>query len=208
MVDYFKSLFPTLSIELIQRIYGTSSKNYFDRGDKVIQVGQPVRSIVLVLKGRIKVYREDHHGKDFFIYYLKPGQACVYTLGHQSFSETSLVTAQAVEDTEAIMIPIAMANSWMHKYKCWNDFVLASFRQHLFHMMQVMDLLVFKSLDERLEHYLQAHKQYLNGSGLLMLSHQEVANDMGSSREVISRLLKKMESQGKVKLHRSQIELI
>ncbi|MEP7323382.1 MAG: Crp/Fnr family transcriptional regulator [Saprospiraceae bacterium] len=205
-MNSFKLIFPGLSMELIQRLFGVCARRYYQEGDLLIRPGLVIKSIVLVTKGRIKIIREDQEGKEFFIYYLMPGQACVYTLANPMSSEVSMISAKAIEDTEVFMIPIHFANTWMFKYKCWNDFVMKAFQDHLTKMMQVLDLLAFKNLDDRLEYYLEYHRRLMDCQAL-KFSHQEVANDIGSSREAISRSLKKMEARGKVKLHRSYIEL-
>lgn len=199
--------FPGFNLELNKLITRIYTRAYFEPGDIVLRSGHHVRSALLVYKGKIKIYREDKNGNEFFLYHIGAGQACAYTLLVDAVPGTCKIMAKAVEDTVVFLLPLASTQRWMIKYACWNDFVIRTFHQHINQLMQVMDLLLFKGMDERLEHYLKSHKNALTNP-CLQLSHQEIANEMSTSREVISRLLKKMEQKGKLKLHRNQIEMI
>jgi CRP/FNR family transcriptional regulator len=115
--------------------------------------------------------------------------------------------AKAVKDTEVISIPLAYMDEWMSKYKSWYHFVLETYRSRFEELLVTIDHIAFRAMDERLEFYLKKHVQTL-GSNVIPISHQEIADELNSSREVISRLLKKMEQLGKVKLQRNSIEVI
>jgi CRP/FNR family transcriptional regulator len=202
-----KNNFPGFNQELNKLIARMYTRAYFEPGDIVLRPGQHIRSALLVYKGRIKICREDQNGNEFFLYHIGAGQACAYTLLLDAMPGTCKILAKAMEDTVVFLLPLASTQRWMTKYTGWNDFVLRTFHQHMNQLMQVMDLLLFKGMDERLEHYLESHRNALTNP-CLQLSHQEIANEMSTSREVISRLLKKMEQKGKLKLHRNQIEMI
>jgi CRP/FNR family transcriptional regulator len=122
-------------------------------------------------------------------------------------SRESEIMAKATEETEVLMIPIQLMDELMNKYKSWYQFVIQTYRSRFDEMLAAVDNIAFKNMDERLEFYL---KRYMDETGnkTIEISHQEIANDLNSSREVISRLLKKMEQLNKVKLHRNAIEII
>jgi CRP/FNR family transcriptional regulator len=206
-MDDRKSLFPGFNQDLYNLMTRISTRSFHEAGDRVLSTGQFIRSVAIVTKGKIKICREDLDGNEFFLYHLIPGQACAYTLSFEAPSFVCNIMAKAIEETEMWLIPLTAIQKWMTKYPCWNDFVIKNFHNHIHQLTKVMDLIIFKGMDERLNYYLQAHKK--NGQPVrLQISHQEIANEMSTSREVISRLLKKMEQQGKVILHRNQIELI
>jgi len=121
--------------------------------------------------------------------------------------QTSEIMAKAVKDTEVISVPLQLMDAWMTQYKSWYHFVLETYRSRFEEMLVTIDHVAFRSMDERLEFYLQKHQQTLH-SNTIDINHQTIADELNSSREVISRLLKKMEQLGKVKLHRNSIELI
>jgi len=155
----------------------------------------------------VKVYREDDQGNEFFMYYLQPGEACALSMVCATKSETSQVTAKAVKETEVLSIPLQFMDDWMSRYKSWYHFVLETYRSRFEELLLTIDHVAFRAMDERLEFYLKKHRDTLK-SNTIELSHQQIADELNSSREVISRLLKKMEQIGKLKLHRNAIELI
>ncbi len=206
-MNSIKNLFPGFTLDLVRHLFHVSSLAKYDPGEFLLHPGQTIRSLLLVRSGKIKLYREDKNGNEYFLFYLLPGQACVSTILSDKLYATSKISLKAVESTEVWLVPQLEAQQMMLKHKSWNEYVIRNLQFHIHQLMQVLDLTVFKSMDERLEHYLETQCK-TQESPCLQLSHQEIANDMSSSREVISRLLKKMELKGKVKLYRSQIEVI
>ncbi|MBL7765672.1 MAG: Crp/Fnr family transcriptional regulator [Chitinophagaceae bacterium] len=200
-------LFPEFDTELLSSISDHGQVRQFSKGEALIRTGQYMKHTMLVLKGLVKVYREDEEGNEFFMYYLKPGQACALSMICAVRMEASQILAIAVEDTEVIMIPLEHMKRWMSENKSWYQFVVETYRDRFEEMLTVIDHVAFRKMDERLEHYLHRHVE-TTGNHLIGLSHQEIADELNSSREVISRLLKKMEQLGKVKLHRNQIEYL
>ena len=178
---------------------------HFKAGETLMLTGQYFRSTMLVAEGRIKLYRGGDEGEEFFMYYLEPGNACALSLICSANQQKSEVIAKAVEDTTVISIPTTLMDQWMREYKSWYYFVLETYRLRFKELLEVIDSIAFKGMDERLEFYLK--RQIKNtGSNQLKITHQEIANDLSTSREVISRLLKKMEHQGKVSLNKNYIE--
>ncbi|HEY6504511.1 MAG TPA: Crp/Fnr family transcriptional regulator [Chitinophagaceae bacterium] len=203
----WKQLFPQFEPELIDLIEKNAVERSFRTGEVIMRTGQYIKSTVLVLEGQIKIYRENADGGEFLMYYLGPGQACAVSMICAIQSQTSEIMAQAEEDTEVLMIPIQLMDDMMNKYKSWYQFVIQTYRGRFDELLSVVDNIAFRNMDERLEFYL---KRYAGKSGkkTIELSHQQIADDLNSSREVISRLLKKMEQQKLVKLYRNMIELV
>jgi CRP/FNR family transcriptional regulator len=161
---------------------------------------------MLVLSGLLKVYREDEDGNEFFIYYLRPGEACALSLVCAARHEESPIMAKTVQDTAVVMVPVEVMSTWMQQYKSWYQFVVETYRSRFEELLQTIDGIAFKNMDQRLEAYLLKAVE-LQGTKIIAVSHQEIARELNSSREVISRLLKKMEQMGKVVLNRSSIEV-
>jgi CRP/FNR family transcriptional regulator, anaerobic regulatory protein len=199
-------LFPSLEAYLISEIEEKSSIHNFIAGDTLVKKDQYFKSALIMLDGLVKIYREDNEGNEFFIYYLEPGQACALSMVCESRQETSEIMAVAVKDTEVLTIPFNYIDEWMTKYKSWNNFVLSAYRLRFEELLVTLDHVAFRNMDERLEFYLKRQAEKMGNN--LLLTHQQIADDLSSSREVISRLLKNMEKNKRLVLHRSSIEWI
>lgn len=207
MQDSLKKIFPTFSNELIHDIESNAISQSYKAGDIIMRTGQYINNTILLTKGQIKIYREGENGGEFFMYYLQPGQACAVSMICASKSKTSQVMAKAVEDVELIMVPLSLMEKWMMEHRSWYEFVIFTYRTRFEEILEVVDSIAFRAMDERLEFYLKRHADAC-GCKDLKLSHQEIGTELNTSREVISRLLKKMEQRGLVKLHRNHIELL
>lgn len=203
----WKKIFPEFEPELVELLEKNAIERSFHAGEVIMRTGQYIKSTVLVLSGRVKIYRQNDEGGEFLIYYLGPGEACAVSLICALQSQTSEITAKAVEDTEVLMVPVQLMDEMMSKFKSWSRFVIQSYRNRFDEMLAVIDNIAFRNMDERLEFYLKRCKTD-TGKTVLNLTHQEIADDLNSSREVISRLLKKMEQLGRIKLNRNSIELV
>jgi CRP/FNR family transcriptional regulator, anaerobic regulatory protein len=199
--------FPQFEKELIEEMGKQAELRSYKSGDQLMRTGQYFKNTMLIIDGLVKVYREDDEGNEFFMYYLQPGQACALSIVCAVKQETSQIMAKAVKDTEVITIPLVWMDVWMAKYKSWYHFVLESYRDRFEELLVTVDHIAFRSMDERLEFYLKKHQQTLQ-KNTIEINHQTIADELNSSREVISRLLKKMEQRGQVKLHRNAIEII
>ncbi len=202
----WKKMFPGFEPELLALIEKEAVQKIFPAGEVIIRTGQFIKSTALVLEGRIKIYRENEDGGEFLMYYLGPGQACAVTMICALQSQTSEIMAKAEEDTEVLMIPIQLMDTLMNQYRSWYQFVIGTYRQRFDELLTVIDHVAFRNMDERLEFYL-SRLATTKGDNTIEISHQQIADDLNSSREVISRLLKKMEQQNLLKLHRNLIEL-
>jgi CRP/FNR family transcriptional regulator len=203
--QYIEKLFPDFEFALKEKLIEIAELKTFAEGEMMMETGQYFRSTMLIVKGKVKLYREGDEGGEFFMYYLEPGNACALSLICATKQQTSEIKAKAVNETVALTIPIGMMDVLMKDYKSWYYFVLETYRTRFEELLTVLDGIAFKALDERLLFYLK--NQYKNsGVRELQITHQEIANDLNSSREVISRLLKKLEQRGEVILHRNSIE--
>ncbi|HSC52925.1 MAG TPA: Crp/Fnr family transcriptional regulator [Phnomibacter sp.] len=202
-----QKMFPAFERELTLQMEADATYRELPPGTELMRPGQFIRSTMLVMSGLIKVYRQDGEGNEFFMYYLKPGDGCAISMSCLAGQEISTVAAKTVKDTGIIMIPLGKMEAWMGQYKSWNHFVVKTYRNRFEEMLQTLDSIAFRNMDERLEFYLKRHRDTLH-SNLIPITHQEIAQELNSSREVISRLLKKMAEMGKVKLHRLHVEIV
>lgn len=202
----YSGLFPLFEQELIREIKEKATVNVVPTGTLLAKTGRYVRFAWIVVEGLVKVYREDDEGNEFFIYYLEPGHACVQSIVCASGQETSEIAALTVKDSTVLAIPLHVADEWTTKFKSWNNFVLSSYRSRFEDLLVTLDQVAFRNMDERLEFYLK--RQATNLGDQLRLTHQQIADDLNSSREVVSRLLKNMEKRKRIILHRNSIEWI
>jgi CRP/FNR family transcriptional regulator len=207
MQDSLKTIFPSFSKELISDIETNANEQKVEAGTVLMRTGQYIKNTVLITQGKIKVYREDVDGGEFFMYYLQPGQACALSMICATKNEKSQIMAKVVETATLIIVPLPLMDKWMMQHRSWYEFAIDAYRSRLEEVLEVVDSIAFRSMDERLEFYLKRHAKAC-GCKDLKLSHQEIASELNTSREVISRLLKKMEQRGLVKLNRNQIELL
>jgi CRP/FNR family transcriptional regulator len=202
--ELFKNVFEP---ELIQEFKDKVKVIEVKEGDKVISVGQTVRFIPFVIKGSLKISRLDEKLNEVLLYYLNAMEGCAMTFTCCMQQFPSEVQAVAEEDVIYLSIPIAVMDEWIVKYPTWKSFVMRTIRSRFNELMHAIDQLAFQKLDERLISYLKEKSKH-TGSSALNLSHTQIANDLASSREVISRLLKKIELDGKLLLYRNQIKLL
>jgi len=205
--QYLITSFPQFEPALVNVLTEHANLKEFNADDLLMNTGQYMRFTMLVVEGLVKLYREGEDGSEFFMYYIHPGGACALSMICSTKQETSEIKATAVDKTTVLAIPTSIMDDLMKNYKTWYYFVLETYRARFEELLVVIDHISFKAMDERLEFYLDKQYQDLN-TRKLTLTHNEIANDLNSSREVISRLLKKMEQQKKVILHRSYIEYL
>ncbi len=175
--------------------------------NEIIRVGDTVRIMPILLEGVMKVSRVDESGKELLLYYVNANESCAMTFTCCMQAFPSQVNVVAEEDTKLIALPISKMDEWMSKYPTWKAFVMTTIRKRFEDMLVAIDQVIFQKLDERLMNYLK-EKSNAVGSTLLNISHEQIAVDMASSREVISRLLKRLENDNKLLLYRKQIKLL
>lgn len=199
--QFFSQFEPALKSFLSEN----ASLIHIPAGQVVLRPGQYIKNTMIIAEGRVKLYREGDEGGEFFMYYLEPGDACALTMICATKQETSEIMAKTIDDTTLLSIPISLMDTMMTTYKTWYYFVLETYRSRYEELLVVIDHIAFKDMDQRLYFYLQNQYQKLNVRDL-KITHSEIAADLNSSREVISRLLKKMEQRGDITLHRNYIE--
>jgi CRP/FNR family transcriptional regulator len=175
--------------------------------DVILDIGQTVRSMPLLLRGVLKITRVDDEGKELLLYYVNANESCAMTFTCCMQQYPSEIKATAETDLEHLAVPVSVMDGWLSKYPTWKSFVMKTIRARFNELLNAIDQLAFQNLDERLVHFLK-EKSKVMGSTLINLSHEQIAGEMASSREVISRLLKKLENEGKVLLYRNQIKIM
>ncbi len=206
--DLIKSRFPQIhNQELLENIEKHGIHKEVKAGDVIMEYGQFIKSVPLILNGCIKVMRQDDEGKELFLYYLYPGETCAMSLTCCMANQKSEIRAVAEEDSEFITIPIQYLDLWMHDYTDWKNLVMQTYGNRFRDLLNTIDNIAFRNMDERLEEYLFSKTQALQ-TQMLNTTHQEIATELGTSREVISRLLKQLEKKGKIILGRNKIEVV
>ena len=193
--------------DLLDEISETGKLTFVKAGDVIIDSGQYIKSIPLIVSGTIKVLRMDDDGGEILLYYVKGNETCAMSLTCCMAHQKSRIKAVAEEDTEMIVLPVGKMEEWMVKYNSWKNFVMQTYSARFDELLQTIDSVAFHKVDERLEKYLR-DKSTVSGERILSVSHQQIAEELNSSREVISRLLKQLENNGSIKLGRNKIELI
>lgn len=176
-------------------------------GFQLMDIGQYIKSMPLLVSGAIKILRDDDEGDELLLYFLERGDTCAMTLTCCLGETKSEIRAIAETDAKLIMVPIQKMEEWTSKYKSWRDFVFKSYHGRMMEMLDTIDSIAFMKMDERLVKYLR-DKAKVSGSNTIHTTHQDMAYDLHTSRVVVSRLLKTLENQGKVKLGRNMIEIL
>ncbi len=193
---------PEIKVELSD----SAKKLSFQAGTVVVQPEKYIKVIPILLKGIIKVIRVDNDGNELFLYYIEPGQSCAVSLSTCLTGKLSNIKAIAEDDIELIAIPADIAKNWFEKYTSWRKFVLLTMDNRYNEIIHTLDNVAFRNIDDRLIEYLKIKSKTIN-SKILFIKHQDIAAELSTSRESISRLLKQLEQKGIVKLFRNKIEL-
>jgi CRP/FNR family transcriptional regulator, anaerobic regulatory protein len=197
--------FPQFDADLIEKLASVGHLIEFKADEQLMRTGQYFKNTLLILDGKVKLAREDEDGNEYFLYYLESGKACALSMICATKNEASQIRASAVEDVTAIAVPIQFMDQLMLDHKNWYYFVLETYRSRFEELLVVIDQVAFRSMDEKLIFYLKRQFDAFE-TNILNTTHQTIAYDLNSSREVISRLLKKLEQNGFVALHRNSIE--
>ncbi|MBC7923431.1 MAG: Crp/Fnr family transcriptional regulator [Ferruginibacter sp.] len=197
-------LFPQFDQALVDELLRIGRIVEFNDDEILMRTGQYFKYSLLILEGTVKLYRQGQQGEEFFLYHLSGGSACALSMICAARNETSEIQARAVTPVKALAIPLAHMDNLMKNHRNWYYFVLETYRSRFEELLQVVDQIAFHALDEKLEFYLKRQFESLGGD-TLSVTHQEIANDLNSSREVITRLLKKLEAQQKISLSRHAI---
>lgn len=193
--------------ELMQRLLHDGIQMVFNTGDIIIDFGQTIQYMPIVLEGAVKVVRESEDGRELFLYYLGPGDSCAMSITCCLTTQRSTVSAIAEEDSLLLGIPVETVDAWISLYPQWKNLILSAYNTRLNELIYTIDSIAFQKLDERLENYLQ-QKTLTAQSNEISITHQEIANDLHVSREAVSRLLKQLEHLQKVRLGRNKIQVL
>ncbi len=191
---------------LINEIAQVGTFKEVQAGQKLMDIGEYIKGMPLLISGVIKVMREDPDGDELLLYYLEQGDTCSMTMSCCIGQTRSEIRAVAETDARLIMIPVRKMEEWIANYRSWRNFVFESYNNRLNELLQTIDSIAFMNMDERLANYLR-EKRRVNEDDIIRNTHQEIAYDLHSSRVVISRLLKKMEQMGMIELHRNYIKI-
>ena len=176
-------------------------------GHVFMEIGNYIRTIPMVLSGMLKLVREDEDGNEMLLYYLKPGETCAMSLTCCTNDARSTIRVSAEEDSVILAIPARLMDSLTDTYRSWKNFVMLTYQRRFEELLRTIDGVAFQKLDVRIQDLLKERASN-TGSRVITVTHQEIAEQLNSSREVISRLLKRMEHEGEVKLGRQRIELL
>ncbi len=208
MIQVLKNNYGHLFEEaLLDEINQFGTLKEIPEGYKLIETGQYIKSMPLLISGAIKILRDDNDGDELLLYFLESGDTCAMTLTCCLGNTKSEIRAIAELPTKLIMVPIEKMEEWTGKYKSWRNFVLESYHNRLMEMLETLDSIAFLKMDERLLKYLR-DKSNITKDYVIYSTHQEIAYELHTSRVVISRLLKKLENQGKIELNRNNIRII
>jgi CRP/FNR family transcriptional regulator, anaerobic regulatory protein len=176
----------------------------FIEGDIVLNESDFIKSIPIVTKGSIRVMRTDEDGREILLYYIKAGESCIMSFLGGMHHETSKIKAVAEEQTEILFVPVDKVSDLVRKNPEWLDYIFRLYHKRFEELLDVVNAIAFKKLDERLLDFIRK-KAEVTKSQTLSITHEQLANELGTAREVVSRLLKKMEDDGVVKLGRNKL---
>lgn len=195
------------SPELMNRLKENSINKTYTAGDTILSENAYIRSIPIVISGTLKIIRTEEDSREILLYYLQPGESCVMSFSGGLHNDTSKVKAVVEEDAEILFLPIEKVSLFIKEYPQWLDYILRMYHKRFEELLDIVNAISFKRMDERLLNLLHK-KQELTNSNILNITHEQLSNELGTSRVVISRLLKQLEELHKVKLGRNKIELL
>ncbi|MCA4794271.1 Crp/Fnr family transcriptional regulator [Myroides odoratimimus] len=193
--------------KLLDEIIEVSTIKDFKEGEKLMEIGEYIKKIPLLLEGAIKIIREDQREGEIVLYYIEEGDTCAMTLTCCLGETKSQVRSIAERDGSVVLVPVGKMDEWLVKYKSWRNFVLNSYNNRMNEMLTAIDSLAFMNMEERLCNLLRSKAKIYN-SRFINNTHQELADELNTSRVVISRILKTLENEGIIQLNRKYIELL
>lgn len=193
--------------ELVDAIANVAKEVSIKEGESIIKIGEFIKSTPLISKGLLKIVRQDDDGNEILLYYLDGGNTCVMTVTCCMKQEKSKIKAIAEIDTHLLLVPFHYMDEWMRNFRSWRNFILQTYSARFEEMLSALDSVAFESLDNRLLKYLSDREKALDTQEF-HITHQQIAQELNSSREAVSRLLKKLETSGRIQLGRNKIKLI
>jgi len=199
--DYYTQIFEK---ELIDEIIDVGMLRKINENELLIDIGDNMSHVPLILGGAVKIIREDRNGEEIALYFLEKGDTCAISFINCIHRSKSMFRGITEVETEAIFVPVEKVDQWLKKYESWRHFIIDSYHVRLIEMVESIDSLAFLKLDDRLLKYLTDKVKILKDN-TLHITHQEIANDIHTSRVVVSRLLKRLENEGKIRIFRNRI---
>jgi len=195
------------SAELVEKLYEFSVAKSYQAGSIVLNENANIRAIPIVVSGTLKVIRTEEDGREILLYYIKAGESCIMSFLGGLHHETSKVRAEVEEDAEILFLPVDKVSLFIRDYPEWLDYIFRLYHKRFEELLEIVNAIAFKKVDERLLNLLHK-KEDLNGCKTLLITHEQLANELGTVRVVVSRLLKQLEENGNVRLGRNKIELL
>ncbi len=201
-INEFKS-----SPQLLEQLKEYSIIKNYPAGEIILNENAPIRSLPIVMNGILKVIKTEEDGREILLYYIKPGESCIMSFLGGLHNETSKVRAEVEEDAEILFLPISKVSLFIHEHPQWVDYIFKLYHKRFEELLSIIDEIAFKKVDERLLNLL--HKKVeLTHSPTIQITHEQLANELGTVRVVVSRLLKQLEEIGEVELGRNKILII
>lgn len=195
------------SPELVEKLYENSIRKEYKTGSVILNENASIRSIPIVAKGTLKVIRTEEDGREILLYYIKAGESCIMSFLGGMHNETSKVKAEVEEEAEILFLPMDKVSLFIKEYPQWLDYIFRLYHKRFEELLEVVNAITFKKIDERLLVLLRK-KQALTGNNVLNITHEQLANELGTARVVVSRLLKQLEQMGTLRLGRNKITLM
>ncbi|UPQ76869.1 Crp/Fnr family transcriptional regulator [Chryseobacterium nepalense] len=197
----------TSSPELVEKLYQYGITKKYHEGDIILDENSSIRSIPIVMKGMLKVIRTEEDGREILLYYIKAGESCIMSFLGGMHNEKSIVKAEVEEDTEILFLPIDKVSLFIKEYPEWLDYIFRLYHKRFEELLDIINAIAFKKVDERLLNLLHKKSEILN-SKTIIITHEQLANELGTARVVVSRLLKQLEDAGKLQLGRNKITIL
>lgn len=195
------------SPELVEKLQQFSIRKEYKAGSVILNENSHIRSIPIVTKGTLKVIRTEEDGREILLYYITAGESCIMSFLGGLHNETSKVKAEVEEDAEILFLPIDKVSLFIKEYPQWLDYIFRLYHKRFEELLEIVNAIAFKKVDERLLALLQKKKELTNNK-TLNITHEQLANELGTARVVVSRLLKQLEENGTVQLGRNKITLV
>lgn len=192
---------------LLNELMNSGIVKEYEEGDVIIQEDKFPKAVPIILEGTVKVIRSEEDGHDILLYYLKPGDSCVMSLLGALHNDTYKVRGEVEEKAKILFIPVENISKFNREFPEWMEYILSIFHKRFEELLEIIQSVAFKKVDERLMELLKKKSELLNGEKILNVTHEQLARELGTSRVVVSRLLKEMERQNMLKLGRNKIFL-
>lgn len=195
------------SPDLVEKLYRVGVTKNYSEGDIILDENASIRSIPIVMKGMIKVIRTEEDGREILLYYIKSGESCIMSFLGGMHNEKSIVKAEVEEDAEILFLPVDQVSLFIKEHPEWLDYIFRLYHKRFEDLLDIINAIAFKKVDERLLKLLYK-KSEITGSETISTTHEQLANELGTARVVVSRLLKQLEEEGRLKLGRNKIVLL